>query len=281
MLKIDAHQHFWLYDPKRDTWITDDMSVLQKDYLPAQLEQILKRHDIDGCVVVQSDQSIEENWFQLKNAEANPFIKGIVGWVDLCHENIEQQLAEFKPYTKLKGFRHVLQGEKDRALMLKPEFVRGLHALHVNGYTYDLLVLPDQLKYVIELVDSLPDQKFVIDHLAKPLIKKGQLTPWTDEMKTIAQSPNVYCKVSGMVTEADWANWKASDFTPYLDVVFEAFGTERLMYGSDWPVCEVAGGYDRMLDLVKTYTANLSSTQAEDFWGGTAVRFYGLNDIKE
>lgn len=276
MLKIDAHQHFWIFDEVRDSWITPDMSVLRADFLPGQLWTELQRHQFDGTVVVQSDQSEAENLFQLKNAEEHAFIKGVVGWVDLQARDIEDQLSSLSVYSKLKGFRHILQGEKDRALMLKPEFVNGINMLQRFGYTYDVLIFPDQLKYAAELAAQFPDQPFVLDHIAKPAIKNGVIGEWEKDLKTLAQYENVCCKVSGLVTEADWNHWKQEDFNPYLDVVFEAFGVERLMYGSDWPVCLVAGTYQQVLGLVEGYTSKLSAREQELFWGGNATKFYNL-----
>ena len=276
MLKIDSHQHFWRFDPVRDSWITDEMSVIQRDFLPPDLQPLLNQNGIDGCVAVQADQSEEQNAFLLELAAAHPFIKGIVGWIDLRAENISETLDFYKGYQTIKGFRHVLQGEQDRALMLKPEFKRGIKALGEAGYTYDILIFPDQLGYTNEFVAAFPDQKFVIDHLAKPYIKDGKMVDWKHAIKEVAMHENVYCKVSGMVTEANWQNWKELDFKPYLDSVFEAFGPGRLMFGSDWPVCNVAGGYEKAAGIVTNYTASLSENEQQLFWGKNAIEFYNL-----
>lgn len=277
-MKIDSHQHFWRFDPVRDSWINDEMKVIRKDFLPEDLGPILMENDIDGCVAVQADQSEEQNAFLLKLAAANSFIKGVVGWVDLRAGNIKDSLEFYHDFDKMKGFRHVLQGEEDRALMLKKEFKRGISLLEGYGYTYDILIYPDQLKYTAEFVNDFPHQRFVIDHIAKPNIKDKKLGEWEKNIKAVAQHLNVYCKVSGMVTEADWSNWKGEDFKPYLDVVFEAFGTKRVMYGSDWPVCEVAGGYQKMIGLVQDYTSVLSRNEQELFWGDNAINFYNLTN---
>jgi L-fuconolactonase len=276
MLKIDAHHHFWIYDEVRDSWITEDMAVLRGDFMPPQLLAELQQHHFEGSVVVQSDQSADENMFQLRNAEAHPFIKGIVGWVDLQSAGIEDQLAALNEYDKLKGFRHILQGEKDRALMLKPAFLNGIGKLKQFGYTYDLLIFPDQLKYAAEFAAQFPDQPLVLDHIAKPDVKKGTIKEWKKDIMALAEHENVCCKVSGMVTEADWKHWKAEDFNPYLDVVFEAFGVERLMYGSDWPVCLLAASYQQVLGLMEGYTSRLSANEQALFWGGNATKFYNL-----
>lgn len=276
MLKIDAHQHFWIYDEIRDSWISEEMAVLRADFTPPQLLAELQQHHFDGSVVVQSDQSPEENLFQIINAKDHDFVKGIVGWVDLQAKDVEEQLSGLSEYDKLKGFRHILQGEQDRALMLKPAFLNGISKLKSFNYTYDILIFPDQLKFAAELAAKFPEQHFVVDHIAKPDIKGGSIAEWEKDILALAQHENVYCKVSGMVTEADWANWKAEDFRPYLDVVFEAFGTNRLMYGSDWPVCLVAASYQQVVGLMETYTSKLSTDEQELFWGGNATRFYNL-----
>ncbi|WEK19630.1 MAG: amidohydrolase family protein [Candidatus Pedobacter colombiensis] len=276
MLKIDSHQHFWIYDEVRDSWITDEMAVLRADYMPSTLLTTLQQHHFDGSVVIQSDQSPAENLFQIKNAENHPFVKGIVGWVDLQADDIEAQLTDLQQYHKLKGFRHILQGENDRALMLKPKFVNGIGKLQSFGYTYDVLIFPDQLKYAAELAAKFPDQPFVLNHIAKPGIKAGAIEEWKKDIIALAQHENVYCKVSGMVTEADWKHWKEADFRPYLDVVFDAFGIERVMYGSDWPVCLVAASYQQTLGLMEGYTSKLSPDEQMLFWGGNATKFYNL-----
>lgn len=277
MKRIDAHQHFWKFDPVRDGWITDDMRAIRRDFLPQDLEPLLKAHGFDGCVVVQSDQSEAENTFQLNHAEKHAFIKGVVGWVDLRADNIVERLASYSQFPKLKGFRHILQGEADRALMLKPDFKHGISQLKKFGYTYDILIFPDQLAYTKEFVKTFPDQPFVIDHIAKPYIKDKKISDWEKDMKAVAEHENVYCKISGMVTEADWGNWKIEDFTPYIDVVVDAFGPKRIMFGSDWPVCQVAATYSQVVELVKTYFASFSSHEQALFFGGNASAFYELS----
>ncbi|MGI4867800.1 MAG: amidohydrolase family protein [Janthinobacterium lividum] len=276
MPRIDAHQHFWQFDPVRDSWITDDMAAIQRDFLPRDLQPLLQRHGFEGCVVVQASQSVAETEFQLRNANDYDFIKGVVGWVDLQADNVAARLGYYQQFAKLKGFRHVLQGEADRALMLRPAFRRGIAALGRHGYTYDLLILPDQLGYATELVKEFPNQAFVVDHLAKPLIKTQEIDSWMQDIRQLAAHENVCCKVSGMVTEADWQHWQPQDFRPYLDVVFAAFGPARVLYGSDWPVCNVAGGYSRALSILEEYMQPFSAAEQAQFWGDNAVRFYGL-----
>jgi L-fuconolactonase len=276
MLKVDSHQHFWIFDPVRDSWINDEMRVIQRDFLPGDLGPVLTENGMDGCVAVQADQTEVQNDFLLGLAKDNSFIKGVVGWVDLRADSIAERLSYYSQFNLMKGFRHVLQGEEDRALMLKSAFRNGIGELKKHGFTYDILIFPDQLQYVSAFVGGFPDQKFVIDHLAKPYIKDRKIDEWAKDIRAVAKHENLYCKVSGMVTEADWKNWKPEDFTPYLDVVFEAFGADRLMFGSDWPVCKVAADYTAMKGIVEQYTAKLSANEQTAFWGGNATRFYNL-----
>ncbi len=276
MARIDSHQHFWNYDPVQHAWINDDMEIIQADFLPEDLGPILQNYGFNGCVTVQVDQTEEENIMMLDHAAKHDFIKGVVGWVDFKAENIEDRLAYFKQFDKLKGFRHILQGEADRAYMLNADFKRGISKLKQFGYTYDILIYTDQVNYANEFAAAFLDQPFVIDHIAKPKIKAGEIADWAKDMRAIATNDNVLCKVSGMVTEADWKNWKYEDFTPYLDVVFEAFGIDRVMYGSDWPVCRVAATYGEMMGIPEAYVAKLSKDEQGKFWGGNAIKFYGL-----
>lgn len=275
-MRIDAHQHFWKYNEARDTWITDDMAVIQRNFLPEDFKPVLKENKIDGSIIVQSDQSKEENIFQLANALQHDFAMGVVGWVDLQAENLSEHLEYYKEFKKLKGFRHVLQGERQRDFMLRPNFKRGIGKLREFGYTYDILIFPDQLQYTVELVKSFPDQPFVLDHIAKPYIKDKKIDGWKKDIKTLASFENVFCKVSGLVTEADWKNWTHDDFHPYLDVISESFGSTRIMYGSDWPVCLVAASYQQVLGLVSDYFSRFSPNEQELIFGRNAMRFYNL-----
>jgi L-fuconolactonase len=277
MMKIDAHQHFWQYNPVRDAWITSEMASIRQDFTPEDLWPLLDQYDIDGCVAVQSHQSEKENDALLFHADVHDFIKGVVGWLDLQSENLPERLAYYSSFSKMKGLRHVLQGEQQRDFMLNPAFLKGIRHLEKYDLTYDILILPDQLPFIAEFVQSFPQQRFVIDHLAKPEIKNAGINSWQKHMTEIAKHENVYCKVSGMVTEADWNNWKALDFKPYLDVVFEAFGTKRLMFGSDWPVCNVAGGYHKTITLIQDLTSFLSTDEQSLFFGKNAVDFYNLD----
>ncbi len=271
-MKIDAHQHFWRYDPARDRWITEQMRVLKRDYLPDDLCPELAKAGVDATVAVQTDQSERETEFLLQLADANPMIAGVVGWVDLCARNVEERLTHFSQFRKLRGFRHIAQSEPDDRFLVRESFLRGIASLASFEFTYDILIYPRQLEAAAELVERFPDQRFVIDHMAKPLIKSGATEPWATRMRRIARCENVFCKVSGLITEADWRNWRPAEFRPYLDVVFDAFGTDRLMFGSDWPVCLLAGTYQQVHDLVATY----ASSDHDKIFGLNAASFYGL-----
>jgi len=275
-MKIDSHQHFWRYDPVRDQWINDRMAVLKRDFLPQDLSQELKASGMDGCVAVQADQSEKETLFLLELAEKNEIIRGVVGWVDLSAPNVAERLEFFSNYDQLCGFRHIVQAEPDDRFMLREPFLRGIEHLGEFGFTYDILIYTHQFPAAIELAGKLPDQPFVLDHLGKPPIKAKQFQPWAQHIKALASNRNVYCKVSGMVTEADWQHWQADDFKPYLDLLFQTFGVERLMFGSDWPVCLLAGGYSRVVELVANYTQKLTALEQKKIFGLNAMRFYGL-----
>lgn len=276
MQKIDSHQHFWKYDPVRDGWIDANMEIIRRDFLPEDLAPVLKVNQFEGCVTVQSDQSEEENAFQLENAEKHDFIKGVVGWVDFKAPNIEERLEYYSEFPKMKGFRHILQGESKRDYMLDPDFMRGIGMLDKYNFVYDVLIFPDQLKYGETFVKAFPDQLFVIDHLAKPYIKAGKIDEWRKDIESLAANSNVYCKVSGIITEADWKNWKKEDLVPYLDAIVRAFGTERIMFGSDWPVCLLAGRYEEVVGLVENYFSSFSASEQASFWGRNAMRFYNI-----
>jgi L-fuconolactonase len=276
MKRIDSHQHFWNFDPVRDSWVNDDMKVIQKDFLPQNLEPLLQQNNFEGCVTVQSNQSEAENDFHLQNAENFDFIKGVVGWVDLQAANIEERLQHYSRFKKMKGFRHVLQSELQRDLMLQPTFRNGIKLLKRYNFTYDILIFPDQLKYIPLFVSSFPDQLFVIDHLAKPAIKEKEINDWKKDIEALAKLENVYCKISGMVTEANWKSWLKEDFKPYMDVVVEAFGTNRIMFGSDWPVCLIAASYKETVDIAENYFSSFSKDEQHKFFALNAAYFYNL-----
>lgn len=274
-MRLDAHQHFWHYDPVRDGWITPDMGVIRRDFLPDDLAPELRANGMDGCVAVQADPSEDETRFLLELAPAHDFIRGVVGWVDLTSPELDASLARFSGDPLFRGVRHIAQAEADDFLV-RDDVTRGIACLGDHGLTFDVLVYERQLPAAVALAERLPDQAFVLDHLGKPRIAEGALEPWATHLRALARHPNVWCKVSGMVTEADWAHWRAADLRPYLDVAFDAFGPERLMFGSDWPVCLVAGGYARVMGLVEEYVGALSSGERDALFGGNAARFYGL-----
>jgi L-fuconolactonase len=275
-MRIDAHQHFWKFDPLRDSWITNDMAVIRRDFLPGDLQPLLQQNGFDGCVAVQADQSEEETRFLVDLAKENAFIKGVVGWVDLQAENSTERLEYFKRHEVVKGFRHILQGEKERDLMLHARFKKGIALLEQFNFTYDILIFPDQLKFARQLVSSFPNQKFIIDHLAKPYIKTKKIEEWKRDILQMTQYENVYCKISGLLTEADWQNWKKEDFIPYLDVAVEAFGSNRMVFGSDWPVSLLAGSYKKVVNVVADYFASFSKAEQDQFFGKNAIQFYNL-----
>jgi L-fuconolactonase len=274
--KIDSHQHFWNFDPKRDAWITEDMAAIRRDFGPEDLRPVYDAHGVEGCVAVQADQSQAENDFLLGLAEHHEWIKGVVGWVDLQADDVADKLEQLSARKKFKGIRHILQGEKQRDFMLRPAFLRGIGQLQKFDLAYDILIYPDQLRYAADFVARFPNQRFVVDHIAKPYIRDKKLNPWREDMQRLASYKNVWCKVSGMVTEANWSSWQKSDFTPYLDTVTSLFGPERLMYGSDWPVCLVAATYGEMLEIVVDYFSVLSTTEQEKIFRTNAIEFYKL-----
>jgi L-fuconolactonase len=275
-MTVDSHQHFWIYHPQRHAWISDEMSMIRRDFMPSDLEPILRSNKIEGCVSVQVDQTEKETEFQLKLARANNFIKGIVGWTDLRSPSVQARLEYYYQFQELKGFRHIVQAEANDFL-LDPLFCNGIRMLQQYNFTYDILIYPAHLPAALEFVQKFPDQSFVIDHLAKPPIKKQELQPWMRLMTSMGRHENVYCKISGMVTEADLKKWKPEDLQPYLETVLDTFGPKRLMYGSDWPVCLAAADYATQLDVIQKFIAPLSPGEKKGIMGENAVRFYHLS----
>ena len=273
---IDSHQHFWNYEPEKHLWIDDEMSVIRRDFLSDDLQKVFAENGVDACVAVQADQTTEETKFLISIAENNNFIKGVVGWVNLRSESIEEDLLKYKKYDVVKGFRHVVQGEQDHNFMLRPEFLRGIELLGKYDLCYDILIFPHQLGAALELVKKFPNQKFVIDHIAKPYIKDGFFEGWAVMMREIAKHQNVYCKISGMITEAGYKTWTTEQVHPYMKLVLESFGAGRVMYGSDWPVCLVAGNYSMVKSLVTDFISDLSQEQQNAIMGGNAAKFYNL-----
>ena len=273
---IDSHQHFWKYEPVRDAWITEDMQVLRQDFLPDDLEPILMANGVDGCIAVQAEQSLNETIFLVELAKAHQSIKGVVGWIDLLSEDLGSVLEKYCQVEVLKGFRHILQSEKE-GFMLQQKFLNGINLLGSFGFTYDILIYENQLDEALSLVGLVPDQvSLVIDHIAKPNIKERSFSYWKEKMKSMAKHPNVFVKLSGMVTEADWHSWETKDFEPYFESVLELFGPERIMFGSDWPVCLLAAQYSQVISITRDLIATLNASEQAAIMGGTATRFYSL-----
>jgi L-fuconolactonase len=276
---IDAHVHFWKYNKIKDAWITDEMRMLQRDFLPQDLHPQLVNNNIDGVIVIQADQSENETEFLLELANTTPEIKGIVGWVDLQSANVEKRLLYYSKFNCVKGFRHIVQSEPDGFLQNK-KFLNGVKSLELFGFTYDILIYENQLKDAIEFVRKFPNQKFIIDHCAKPSIKDKRINEWKNLMKEIAANENVYCKLSGLITEAAWNQWNEKDLYIYLDVVFQSFGTDRLLFGSDWPVMLLSGTYCKWKNLLENYMTDFSSKEKQKVFGENALEFYNLTPAK-
>ena len=275
---IDSHQHFWKLDlPFNYGWLhTQQNEPICRNYLPADLEVHLKACGIQKSVFVQTQHDLAENRWVLKLAEENSFIAGVVGWVDLKSDQCEDQLAEFKDHPRFVGIRHIVHDEPNDDFIIQPSVMRGLKTLEKHGVPYDLLFFTKHLKHAVTLAKALPDLPMVIDHLAKPKIKAQITEGWKEDLLAAARFPNMYCKLSGMVTEADWKNWKPADLKPYVDIAIEAFGPERCMYGSDWPVSELAGTYEEVYHSLKSFLSELSATEQAQILGGTAAKFYKL-----
>ena len=274
-MRIDSHQHFWKFSPQAFPWIGESRAVMQRDFLPPDLQPLLEDNEFDGTVAVQALQTLEETQWLLDLSDPYPFIKAVVGWVDLRSDRVGEQLDRFTRHPKFRGVRHIVQDEADD-FMGGAAFRRGIQAVGDRGLTYDLLVFPRQLQAAINLVSRFPKQKFVLDHLAKPEIEAGNLEPWLGRIRELAQHPNVACKLSGLVTEADWGNWSRDQFTPFLTGAWEAFGPGRLLVGSDWPVCLPAASYDEVIDVVWHFLQQYRTADREAVLGGNAVSFYGI-----
>jgi L-fuconolactonase len=275
-MRIDAHQHFWKYSPADYAWISDEMAALKHDFRPEDLHPLLLANGFDGSIAVQACQTIEETQWLLSLAGESDFIKGVVGWVDLCAPDLPATLESLASQPKLVGVRHVVQAEPDDEFMLRDDFQRGIAHLAAYDLTYDLLLYPRHLPVAVKLVRRFPGQPFVLDHIAKPAIADGLLEPWAHDIAELAKHENVCCKLSGMVTEANWKQWKPEDFRPHLDVVFEAFGPDRLMIGSDWPVCTLSATYAETIAIVNDFIRQLDPGLQERIMGGNCASFYGI-----
>ena len=276
MPKIDAHHHFWHYDPVEYGWIDDSMRVIRRDFLPPDLKPAMDAAGISGAVSVQARQTVEETQWLLEFAAKLQFIRGVVGWAPLIDPAVGDVLAQMAQNPKLRAVRHVLQGERDPFYMLRTDFNRGIDELKPLGLAYDILIFERHLPQTIEFVDRHPDQIFIVDHLAKPRLRERAISPWRENLRDLARRPNVYCKISGLVTEADYTAWTPEQLQPYIETVLEAFGPSRTMFGSDWPVCLVAIDYKPWVDLVASAIQSLSGDEHERFWSGTAVEAYCL-----
>jgi L-fuconolactonase len=275
-VRIDSHQHFWLYNSTEYDWIDDSMAALRRDFLPCDLQPELAQAQFDGSIAVQARQTLCETRWLLELAASSPQILGVIGWIDLCSPDARTQLESFAANPKLLGIRHIVQSEPDPRFLLRPEFLRGVALLEEFDLSYDILIYPRHLQAAAEFARHFPHHRLVLDHLAKPPIRDGSLVPWKNHLRELAQSPNVFCKLSGMVTEADWHAWTPEHFTPYLDCALEYFGPERLMIGSDWPVCTVAAPYSTTMSIVMDNLARYRSDVSDAVLGGNAQRFWKL-----
>lgn len=272
---IDSHVHFWNFDPVRDSWITPEMAAIRNDFLPDDFQIVIDSTKITSCIAVQADQTEDQNHFLLSLAEQNQVIKGIVGWIDLLNPALEDRISYWQDFKLIKGWRHVLQAENDE-FILQPSLVKGIQTIGKSGYTYDLLCYHNQLSTILKLVDQLPNQPLVLDHCGKPDVKSGDLKQWAEYIQQLAQNKNIFCKVSGLLAEADWHHWKEGDIFNCFDVIFKYFGTDRIMFGSDWPVMLVSRPYTDWFTLVQKYCTQFSETEKQKIFSENAEAFYKI-----
>jgi L-fuconolactonase len=273
---VDSHQHFWQVGRFDYPWMTPEVGVLCHDYLPATLEPVLARNGVGQTIVVQASNSVEETRWLLSLADSNPFIAGVVGWVDLQRDDVPRQLDQFAAHAKFKGVRHLVESEPADDWLMQKVFERGLRELAQRDFSYDLLVHTRHLKYARQVVEKSPQLRFVVDHVAKPPIKSREINQWAVGLKEVAAASNVWCKLSGLVTEADWASWRVEDLIPYVDTALEYFGPARMMFGSDWPVCLLAASYDQVLEAFQTLLADLSEEDLQRIFSRNAAEFYRI-----
>lgn len=274
---IDAHHHLWRYSAADFPWMGEGMEALRRDYLPAEFEAVARQAGVSGTIVVQARQTVEETKWLCELASQSRLIQGVVGWAPLVDPNLAPRLERLAVLPKIKGMRHILHDEADPFYMLREDFQRGISLLKVHGLRYDLLIFESHLPQAIELVNRHPDQIFILDHIAKPRIRERRISPWRENLKELARRENVYCKLSGMVTEADWKHWSEDDLKPYLETIFEAFTPQRTMFGSDWPVLTLAATYSQWLTTVRKLIAGMSRSEQERILAGTAKEAYGLS----
>lgn len=272
---IDSHVHFWKFNPIRDVWITNEMTAIRKDFLPEDFSLHLKENNIEGCVAVQADQSVEETEFLVNLAKKNPFIKGVVGWIDLTSDKLEQSLQNYRSETFIKGFRHIAEGE-EMGFLLKKGIMNGILMLHQYGYTFDILLRQHQLSDAVRLSEKLPDQPFILDHCGKPDLKTNDLKEWKLNILELSQNPNIYCKISGLLTQVNWNLIDEKSIFEILDFVFSQFGIKRVVFGSDWPVMLLGGNYALWLELISKYLSQFSKEEQLLFYSENAVEFYNL-----
>lgn len=275
-MRIDAHQHFWNYSPVKHYWISEEMKVIRRDFSPGDLAPLLKDLKFDGTVAVQADETMAETDFLLSLAHKNDYIKAVVGWVDLRKEAVEDDLLVLKSHQKLAGFRAIMQGAEDGAYLKNTVFLKNLQLLAKYDYTFDLLVFHKQMQSLIQFADKLPDNRLILDHIGKPDIKNKEIKQWKEQVRILASNPNIYCKLSGMLTEADYNNWTYDDIVPYMEISAEYFGIDRLCFGSDWPVCLLAGNYKQVYDVVDRFASQLNSTEREKIFGTNTAAFYNI-----
>ncbi|OYW08426.1 MAG: amidohydrolase [Acidobacteriia bacterium 12-62-4] len=276
MTIIDTHHHFWKYSAAEYGWINEEMKTIRRDFLPADLKKTLDEAGVSGAVSVQARTTVEESDWLLSMAEKHDFLRGVVGWVPLTEGDVEKHLERLAQHKKFKGVRHVIQGEPDDNYILRPDFNAGVKKLLKYKLRYDILIFERHLKPSIRFVDQHPNQMFILDHVAKPKIKERILSPWREDMIALGKRPNVYCKLSGMITEADWKKWSSADLAPYLDTALQAFGPKRLLFGSDWPVMLVAGQYKPWVELIKQTIKRYSTAEQEQILAKNAIEAYGL-----
>jgi L-fuconolactonase len=274
--RIDAHHHLWQYREAEYGWISGEMGTLRQDFLPEDLQKEMAAAKVDGAVAMQARQTLDETRWLLQLAGEHAFLRGVVGWAPLISADFPRYLDEFGAQPKLKGFRHVIQDEPDDTFILRDDFNRGIAALASTGLVYDILIHERHLPYAMKFVDRHPNQMFVLDHLCKPLIRQQIISPWREGLKELAARPHVYCKISGMVTEADWNRWTIDDLRPYFEAALESFGPGRLLAGSDWPVCLLASSYSRWWQTLGELVSDLSAAEQENILGANAMRLYKL-----
>ena len=275
-MRIDAHHHFWRYKPAEYEWIDDAMAAIRRDFLPLDLNRELESVGFDSAVCVQARQTLEETNWLLDLADAHDFLKGVVGWAPLADSNVRKTLDGLANRHKLKGVRYVVQDEPDDDFILRADFNAGVRLVTEYGLAYDILIFERHLPQTIEFVDRHPSQVFILDHLAKPKAKDNEVEPWRTSIRQLAQRDNVYCKISGLVTEANWKSWTEAQLSVYLETVLEAFGPHGLMFGSDWPVCLVASSYEKWYEVVSRFCEKLSCDEQARIFGGTAIEAYRL-----